>query len=375
MDILKVLIAGGGTAGHINPALAIAGKIKKEVPDAQIVFVGTPHGMESRLVPQAGYQFESMNVAGFQRKLTLVNVGRNIQALWYLAGSGAAAAKIVKKVQPDIAIGTGGYVSGPIMRKAAQMGVPLVIHEQNAFPGVTTKMLSDHASCVMLAVADAKKLLNTSSRVEVTGNPIRAEIFEYDKERARRELGLDERPLILSFGGSLGARRINEGMLDLLCRSAKDGKYNHIHGYGQYGAFILDELKKRGVDPSEYKNLDVREYINDMPRVMAAADLVICRAGAITLSELQAMGKVAILIPSPNVAENHQFHNAMAMVNQDAADIIEEVNLTGELVISKADAILDDRDKLNHMSENSRRMAITDACDRIYAIVQEVLAK
>ncbi|MBQ9993333.1 MAG: UDP-N-acetylglucosamine--N-acetylmuramyl-(pentapeptide) pyrophosphoryl-undecaprenol N-acetylglucosamine transferase, partial [Clostridia bacterium] len=229
------------------------------------------------------------------------------------------------------------------------------------------------ASCVMLAVEDAKHLINTTAPMRVTGNPIRADLLEYDKTVARRELGLDDRPLILSFGGSLGARRINEGMLDLLCRSAKDGKYNHIHGYGQYGAFILDELKARGVELDDCPNLDVREYINDMPRVMAAADIVICRAGAITLSELQARGKVSILIPSPNVAENHQYHNAMALVKRNAAEVIVESDLTGELLMQKADAILDDPDKLRLMAENSHKMAITDACERIYDIAMQVL--
>ena len=372
---LKVLIAGGGTAGHINPALAIAGEIRRRLPDAQITFVGTPNGMESRLVPQEGYAYESMNVAGFQRKLSMVNIKRNAQAAWYLATSGAQARKIVNKIKPDIAIGTGGYVSGPIMRMAASMGVPLIIHEQNAFPGVTTKMLAKQAACVMVAVEDAKHLIKTEAPIRVTGNPIRADILSYDRQKAREELGLDDRPVVLSFGGSLGARRINEGMIDLLCRSARDKKYQHIHGYGQYGAFILDELRSRGVDPKSCDNLDVREYINDMPRVMAAADLVICRAGAITLSELQARGKVSILIPSPNVAENHQYHNAMALVNRNAADVIEEKDLTGELIVSKADAILSDSDKLRLMAENSRKMAITDACERIYDIMCEVLEK
>ncbi|MBE6753703.1 MAG: undecaprenyldiphospho-muramoylpentapeptide beta-N-acetylglucosaminyltransferase [Ruminococcaceae bacterium] len=372
---MKVMLAGGGTAGHINPALAIAGEIKKNLPDAEITFVGTPHGMESELVPKAGYAYETMNVAGFQRKLSLTNIKRNAQAAWYLLTSGARARSIVNKIKPDIAIGTGGYVSGPIMRMAAKMGVPVIIHEQNAFPGVTTKMLSKKAACVMLAVEDARPLINTDAPMVVTGNPIRSDILSYDRSKAREELGLDERPLVLSFGGSLGARRINEGMLDLLCRSATDGRYQHIHGYGRYGHFILDEMKKRGVDPENTPNLDVREYIDDMPRVMAAADLIICRAGAITLSELQARGKAAILIPSPNVAENHQYHNAMALVNRGAADIIVESELNGGLVVQKADAILCEPEKLRRMAESSHNMAITDACERIFEVMEKVLAE
>ena len=370
---MKVLVAGGGTAGHINPALAIAGGIKKRWPDAEITFVGTPGGMEAKLVPQAGYAFETMNVAGFQRKINLTNIKRNAQAVHYLINSGSAAKKIVEKVKPDIAIGTGGYVSGPIMRKAAQMGVPLLIHEQNAFPGVTTKMLSKHAKVVMVAMEAARPRLGEGLDIRLTGNPIRADVLEYSKERARAELGIpQDRFVVLSFGGSLGARRINEGMSNLLVRSSHDNRYYHIHGYGQYGSFLPPLLEEMGGD-LKAPNLDIREYINDMPRCMAAADVVVSRAGAITLSELQAQGKACILIPSPNVAENHQYHNAMAMANRGAAEVIVESDLTGELVIEKVDAILASKENVEKMAAASREMAITDAVERITDIVAETL--
>lgn len=372
---MHVLMAGGGTAGHINPAIAIAETIKKNIPDADILFVGTPSGMESRLVPMAGFDFVSMPVAGFQRKLTLNNIKRNVQAVYYLAHSGRRSAKIINDFKPDIAIGTGGYVSGPILRKAAQMGVPVLVHEANAFPGVTIKMLARYSECVMLAVEDAKKRMPEDCNFRITGNPVRAEILEYDKQRARNELGVDDRPLIVSFGGSLGARTINESVLDLLERSSKDRRYQHIHGYGQYGGFVPDELKERGVFIGSCPNLDVREYINDMPRVMAAADLVICRAGAMALAELQALGKAAILIPSPNVAENHQFYNAMAMVDRGAAEIIEERDISPQLLIEKVDSLAGNMTKLREMSDNAHKMAILDSRERIYAVVEETLRK
>ncbi len=372
---MNILLSGGGTAGHINPAIAIAETIRKNIPDANILFVGTPAGMESRLVPMAGFAYASMPVAGFQRKLTLNNIKRNVQAVYYLARSGSRAAKIIGDFKPDLAIGTGGYVCGPILRKAAQMGVPVLVHEANAFPGVTVKMLARYCDCVMLAVEDAKKRMPEGCELRVTGNPVRAEILAYDKQRAREELGLDERPLVVSFGGSLGARTINESMLNLLVRSAQDGRYQHIHGYGQYGGFVLDKLKERGVFLGSCKNLDVREYINDMPRVMAAADLVICRAGAMALAELQAMGKAAILIPSPNVAENHQFYNAMAMVNRGAAKIIEEKDISPERLTAMVDELAGDRAKLEEMSKNAREMAILDSRERIYQVVEETLKK
>lgn len=372
---MRILMAGGGTAGHINPAIAIADTIRRKHPDAEILFVGTERGMESRLVPMAGFDFTTMPVAGFQRRLTPENIKRNIRAVYYLALSGSRAAKIIKEFKPDLAIGTGGYVSGPILRKAAQMGVPILIHEQNAFPGVTSKMLSKYAECVMLAVEDAKKRMDPNLKFVTTGNPVRAEILEYDKQTARRELGLDERPLIVSFGGSLGAEMINKSMLDLLERSARKRNYQHIHGYGQYGKFVVTELLQRKVKLKKAKHIDVREYINDMPRVMAAADLVICRAGAMALSEIQALGKAAILIPSPNVAENHQYYNAMAMVDRGAAEIIEEKDLTPELLISKVDSLAGNKVKLAKMSENARKMAILDSRERIYDVVHDVLKK
>lgn len=372
---MKVLMSGGGTAGHINPALAIADTIKKHIPDAEILFVGTPAGMESKLVPQAGFNYTSMPVAGFQRKLTAENIKRNIEAAAHLALSGVRSAKIIREFKPDIAIGTGGYVCGPVLRKAAQMGVPVLVHEANAFPGVTVKMLAHYCDCVMLAVEDAKKRINADTEFVVTGNPVKAEVLEYDKKRARKELGVDDRPLIVSFGGSLGARTINESMLDLLVRSAKDGRYQHIHGYGKYGKFVLDELKERGVDLKKCPHLDVREYISDMPRVMAAADLVICRSGAMALTEIQALGKAAILIPSPNVAENHQYYNAMAMVDRSAAEIIVEKDITPGLLIEKADKLAGDRAKLDEMSANARKMAILDSRERIFEVVRSTLEK
>lgn len=373
--MLKVLMAGGGTAGHINPAIAIADTIRRRHPDAEILFVGTARGMEARLVPMAGFEFTSMPVAGFQRRLTPENLKRNIRSLYYLAMSGSRAAKIIKDFQPDIAIGTGGYVSGPILRKAAQMGVPILVHEQNAFPGITNKMLSHYAECVMLAVEDAKKRMDSKLKFITTGNPVRAEILEYDKQTARRELGVDDRPLIVSFGGSLGAEMVNKSMLDLLERSARKRNYQHIHGYGQYGKFVVTELLKRKVKLKKSRNIDVREYINDMPRVMAAADLVICRAGAMALSEIQALGKAVILIPSPNVAENHQYYNAMAMVDRGAAEIIEEKDLTPEKLTAMVDSLAGDRKRLEKMSANAHKMAILDSRERIYDVVHNVLKK
>lgn len=371
---MRVIFAGGGTAGHINPALAIAGYLKDKDPKTEILYIGAQGGMEERLVPQAGFEIRTIKISGFKRSLSPKAIRDNIVTVKRAFSSTADAKKIMKEFKPDICIGTGGYVSGPVIRAALKLKIPAIIHEQNAFPGVTTKMLSKNVQKVMLANPYAKKYLSDSCHFVTTGNPVRGEIITAAKEASRKELGLDERPVILSFGGSLGARKINEGVADLIARSGKDGKYQIIHAYGQYGKWFPDLLREKGIEPDDCKNLDIREYINNMSTCLAAADLVICRAGAITLSELQVQGKPAILIPSPNVAENHQYHNAMSMVDSKAAFIIEESELTGEKVIEYADRILGDEETLKEYSQNAGKMAIVDANDRIYSVIRTVLS-
>ncbi|MGN0456806.1 MAG: undecaprenyldiphospho-muramoylpentapeptide beta-N-acetylglucosaminyltransferase [Acutalibacteraceae bacterium] len=370
---MRVIFAGGGTAGHINPALAIAGYLKDKDPKTEILYIGAQGGMEERLVPQAGFKIKTIKISGFKRSFSPKAIKDNVVTLKRAFSSTADAKRIIKEFKPDICIGTGGYVSGPVIRAAIKLNIPAIIHEQNAFPGVTTKMLSKNVQKVMLANPYAKKYLSDSCHFVTTGNPVRGEIITAAKEPSRAKLGLDERPVILSFGGSLGARKINEGVADLIARSGKDGKYQIIHAYGQYGKWFPDLLREKGIEPDDCKNLDIREYINNMATCLAAADLVICRAGAITLSELQVQGKPAILIPSPNVAENHQFHNAMSMVDSKAAFIIEESELTGEKVIEYADRILGDQETLTEYSQNAGKMAIVDANDRIYSVIRTVL--
>lgn len=371
--IMKVLLAGGGTAGHINPALAIAGYIKNKRNDAEFLFIGNRGGMEQRLVPQAGFDIKSITISGFKRSFSPKSMLENVKTVSRTFTSSREAKKIITEFKPDICIGTGGYVSGPVIRTAAKMGIPCIIHEQNAYPGITNKMLAKSVKKVMLAVPDAKKYFDKNVDFVITGNPVRQEILTAKKEESRKELGLDNRPVVLSFGGSLGARKINEAVADLVARSGIDGRYQHIHAYGSYGDWFPQLVEEKGTDIADCSNLDIRPYIDNMPTCMAAADLVICRAGAITLSEIQAMGKPAILIPSPNVAENHQYHNAMALVNAGAADIIEEKDLTGAALMRKTDKMLLNPEKLEKYSENSRKMAITDANERIYSVVKKVL--
>ena len=364
---MRVLIAAGGTAGHINPALAIAGAIKKADPSAEIHFAGRKEGMEYRLVTQAGYPFHHIEITGFQRRLSLNNIKRNIITLWNLALSGPKARAMMKEVQPDLVIGCGGYVSGPVVRCAAKKGIKTAIHEQNAFPGVTNKLLAPDVDIVFAAVPAAVEKLGAPEKTQVVGNPVRPEVFEKAGERdaIRAQLGAGDRTVILSFGGSLGARRVNEVVADLCAWEQKEHKpVLHIHATGQYGVELFQNLEKeKGFAPGE--SLVVKEYINNMPELLAAADLVISRAGALTLAELEAEGRAAILIPSPNVAENHQYYNAMELQKAGAAVVIEEKDLTGEKLVSTVSGLLAEPGKLAAMGKNARTLSVDDSLDRI----------
>lgn len=372
---MKILLAGGGTAGHINPALAIAGYAREQEPGVQILYVGAKGGMEQRLVPQAGYDFCGITISGFQRKLNWQNVKKNVRTVLRLFSSTAESKRIIRDFGPDICVGTGGYVAGPVIREAMKLGIPAVVHEQNAFPGVTNKALSKKAARVMLTMEEAKKYLPPHARCTLTGLPVRLAFSRVDRAAARKKLGLDERPLLLSFGGSLGARRINEAMADFLALALPTGRFQYIHAYGQYGGWFPGLLKEKGVDPAAHRELDVRPYIDNMPDCMAAADLVICRAGASTLCELQMQGRAALIVPSPNVAENHQFFNAMSMVRRNAADILEEKDLSGASLWEKVQQLFADPATIPTLAANAKEMAISDANARIWRVIQETLAQ
>ncbi len=360
---MHILFAGGGTAGHINPALAIAGYILKQHPEAKISYIGTAKKLEATLVPKQGYDFYTIDVAGFQRKLTPKNIARNVSAAYKAVASSVRAKNLLKKLKPDIVVGTGGYVSGPVVRAAQKLGIKTVIHEQNAYPGVTTKMLSKNADKVLLAYKEAARFLQAKNTPIVTGNPVRQNLLTADKQKARELLKLDDRPLILSFGGSLGARALNEAVTGLIKHHNGSHKYFHIHATGKTGYITMTEALK---DITLSDEIQVKEYIYDMDVCMAAADIVISRAGAITLSEIQALGKAAVLIPSPYVAENHQFHNAMSLKNAGAAEIIEEKDLTADALIKAVERLADDKKLLCKMSESAEKSAIKDANERIY---------
>lgn len=374
---MKVLIACGGTGGHINPGLAIADIIKKKYPDAEFLFAGTPKGMESKLVPKAGYRIETIKVAGFQRRISFENIGRNAKALVYLATSGKRAKEIIKGFSPDIAIGTGGYAAGPVIRKAAKMGIPTAIHEQNAYPGVTNRLLSKEVDYVMLTVIEALEFMDKSKfEYSVTGLPVRSNINTISKAEARKKLGFDDSFTILSFGGSLGAGCINDTMTETVRWHVRNGlKINHIHGYGGMGKETFPKAMEESGIPLKSDRLRITEYINDMDVCLAAADLVICRSGASTLAELEAAGKASILIPSPIVAGNHQYHNAMVLGKAGAAVVMEQKDVTSEKIISEIERLYKSPDTIEIMSHCAAELHLKDTDERILAVVEKLIKK
>lgn len=372
---MKVLIAAGGTGGHVNPALAVAGEIRKRYPDAEICFVGTSDRIEAEIVPAAGYPLKTIDIKGLRRGFTPKDIKENISTAIKLVKSSGDVKKIINEFKPDVAVGFGGYVSGPVIRMAAKMGVPTAVHEQNAFPGVTNKALSEKVDVVMLTSEDAKKHMKFKNEPVVTGLPIRGELLEADPVVSRQELGFNDNPVILCMGGSLGAREINNAIVEVIATNAHSEKYNFIVSTGKNGMWVSDKLADRDVDLAKMPHIRIRPYIDDMARCLSAADLVICRAGASSLSEIQALGKPSILIPSPNVTENHQYHNAMALVKRQAALIIEEKDLDGRTLERHVDNLLGDKRKLKSIGENAREMAVVDATSRICDIVVGLIKK
>ena len=367
-DTKTILFAAGGTAGHINPALSVAGLVRYLHPCCDIHFVGTADRLEAKLVPQAGYAFHTIEISGFQRSLSPAGIKKNLGTLKKLMKVTGQVKKLLAEIKPDLVVGFGGYVSGPVLRAAAKADIPTAIHEANAFPGVTNKALAKMVDAVMISDPALRGRMKCKNEPIVTGLPIRREFLECARGQCRGELRLDARPMVLSMGGSLGARALNEAVCGMIGQlwSAR-GTY-FCHAYGQCGQSLPDDLCALGV-VLDAPEIDLREYVDDAARRMAAADLFIGRAGASTVSELQALGKPSILIPYPYATENHQYYNAKTLADQGAAVIIEDKDLTPELLTQTVSELLSDPARLRAMGEAAKAMAVTDASERIYAVL------
>lgn len=361
----RVLISGGGTGGHIFPALSIANAIKRRFPDTEILFVGALGRMEMERVPAAGYKIEGLPVAGFDRK----RLWRNFGVLWKLWKSLRKARKIVKEFKPDIAIGVGGYASGPVLKQAQKNGIPTLLQEQNSYPGVTNKLLAKKADAICVAYDGLDRYFPAESIVK-TGNPVRTDLeaCTLTQAEAKKELGFDpERKLILVVGGSLGARTVNEAVAASLDSIAQND-IQLLWQTGRYGADTFQAIAK------DYPNVKATTFITRMDLAYRAADLVVSRAGAGTISELQNLGKAVVLIPSPNVAEDHQRHNAEALANRDAAVMILDVDAVSQLP-DKIITLVNDEETLARLSTNIKKMALRNADDKIVDKICEIISK
>lgn len=371
---MKAVFAAGGTAGHINPALAIADKMKSLFPETEILFIGTPNGLEARLVKKAGYEFRGVEMAGFQRSISVKSIGKNFKALYYyLISAKKQVKKILKEFKPDIVIGTGGYVTGTVLTQAVSLGIKTVTHESNSYPGMATKMLAKKADKVLLATEDAMKHLSSTERCVVTGNPLRSNIEIEEREAARERLGLPQGFTILSFGGSLGANRITEAVAELIAWEQKKGGINHIHSYGgNWREKFYNSLQESGAQEDKTRHI-FKDYIDNMYTCICAADLIICRAGAMTITELTAIGRPAILVPYPNAAENHQYYNALTLSNANAAILIEDKDLTKARLVEEVSQLYSDRQRLALMEENAGKLSQNNAADKIMSEIMEYL--
>ena len=340
----RVIFTCGGTAGHVNPAIAVAQLMAEKNPQIKILFVGAERGLEKDLIPKAGYEFRTVHISSFHRSLKPAEIKHNLVSLYNMVRSPAEARAILKEFRPDAVIGTGGYASYPTVKAAAKMGIPTAVHESNAVPGLTTELLEPYAGRIMVGFESCRQHYKHPEKVAVTGTPVREDFFTLTKEAAKEKLGVnDGRPLIVSFWGSLGASGMNAQMADMLALEAGKEPFHHIHGAGKSGyAAVLKALAEKGVDLKDHPSLQVREYIYDMAPVMRAADLVICRAGASTVSELTALGVPAIMVPSPYVTNNHQEKNARALETHGGVEVLLEQDSSGQALFQTAAGILHD---------------------------------
>ena len=369
---MNLIFTCGGTAGHINPAIAVANMMKERYPDCRILFIGATGHMEEKLVPQAGYELKCLPGSGLSRGKNMAALKQNVHAIRCVLNAVKECKKIFREFRPDAVIGTGGYASFPALQAAQSMGIPTCVHESNALPGLTTKMAANKASKVLVAFEESVPHYKHPERVEVVGMPVRREFIFSDKEQARKELGLDSRPLVVSAFGSNGAKVMNETVAGLF-RLEKDAgfPFQHIHATGKFGWDWMPELvQSQGVDLKEDKSIDLREYIYNMATVMSAADVIISRAWASTCNEIGACGIPCILIPSPNVTNNHQEKNARMLADRGAAVLIPEKESTPQRFFDEIMALLDDDSRREQMRLRLREMVRLDATERICDIVE-----
>ena len=368
------LLVCGGTAGHINPALAIATELRRIMPDSKILFVGAGKELEKRLIPHAGFHLVNIKMSGLRRGISPNELLYNARTVKHLVAAGIKAEKLLRRFAPDAVIGTGGYICYPILRKAAQLGIPTVIHGSDAVPGLTTKMLSSTVDKVLVSFPGLEKQYRRPERVVFTGTPVRSGFNKPPENVEIQEI--ESKPLVVSFWGSQGAERMNEIIAEFIKLNIDNGQFNHIHATGKAGGSqeMKNRLKRQGLPDSLPPGIEIRDYIDDMPSVMAAADIALCRSGASTLAELTVMGKPAVLVPSPYVTNNHQEENAKQLQKAGGAIMLPEKDCTGEILYNTVLTLLKDKDRLAEMSDAQKNLATPNAGEKIVEIVLELCA-
>ncbi len=369
---MRYLFTCGGTAGHINPALGVAERIMQIQPDAEILFVGAAGKMETELVPREGFDIKTITITNIRRGIKPADIVHNAKTLKNIVASTAASKRILKEFKPDVAVGTGGYVCYPVLKAAASLGIPTAVHESNAVPGLTTSQLAGVVDRIMVGFEESRKEYKHPEKVIVTGTPVRTQ-FDPDRDpaQAKEKLGLPaDKPLVLSVWGSLGASKMNEIIVGVIERALRKPAFSLIHSAGTRGYDAMEQrMREEGIEGCAGSGFLVKNYIYNMPDVMAAADIIICRSGASTLSELGYMGKPAILVPSPNVTNNHQEKNARVLEAKGAARVILESDCSADKLIGMISELLKHPDTLSEMSKRMKSFGNPDATDRIADII------
>ena len=374
---MNVIFTCGGTAGHINPAIAVANLLKERHPECNILFIGAKGHMEEKLVPQAGYELKCLPGSGLSRGKNLKAIKQNIKVVGDLFGSIKQCKKIIKEFRPDVIVGTGGYASFPALRAGSKLKIPTCVHESNAVPGVTTKMVAKTADKVLVSFEESAQYYACPEKVEVVGMPVRKEFIVITKADARKELNIGDAPLVVSAFGSLGARAMNFAVADMMKLEKENSfPFRHIHATGSFGwEWMPEHIKTLGVDLSQTPTIDMVEYIYNMPTLMAAADVIIGRAGASTCNEIGASGTPCILIPSPNVTNNHQEKNARILEQRGCAVVLTEGENMGRRLYDAVQELLNDREKRSAMSASLRQMVKLDCAERMCDIIEQLAHK
>ena len=364
---MKIAISGGGTGGHIYPALALAREMKKQDPNVQFLYIGTEKGLESKLVPRENIPFKSIHITGFKRKLSF----ENVKTIWRFLAGVRKSKMILKEFKPDVVIGTGGYVCGPVVYAAAKLGIPTVIHEQNSVPGLTNKFLSRFVDRIAVCFDEAESFF-PKEKVSFTGNPRASEVIGQDGIKGRLSAGLNlSQPAVLIFGGSRGARPINEAVVQSLGEfAAKPYQVLYVTGEVHF-----EDVQKEAELIGSPVNVIIKPFIHNMPEVLAGMDLVVSRAGATTLAELTSLGIPSILIPSPYVTNNHQEKNAASLSTRGAAELLKESELSSQKLVEKIDGILLDKDKLDSMGREAKKLGVPDSASRLFKLMKEISKK